>query len=655
MRWPLLFAMTCLACRNAAPHDAEARPIFELGADHAELGYDAPFSIAVRFPATDRAPVDVRWKQIDGVPVQNMEVGEKGHRLSARTPRLSDCRQGALPWGVVPLSPRTRGAIVLEAEWQGTHDRTPQRERLVVAAAARSRGLPNVPVNHRLYLGGSGWRVKEGPPDAHAHVEERDGVATFRPDSRGIWELIDGEGRPLRIQAGRYVETPLDCGRAGCHGEITRAAQSSPMTWALSRRLHDRAQRRDAAATGPPSSDDVACAMACHATGEPGIHDGGFFDVASELGLPPSLAGVDDLSQLPRAVRRLGSVGCLACHGPSAVPEPDARWSILRSDVCAHCHDAPPRYGHVVAWQTTSMARADRDTLARSDGTCTPCHTTWGFLREIEMRSHEKGERRDELARDIADTSGDRVPPPTVGHVGIACPACHAVHDPSATETRRSLLRTPPLADMFGDLPAEARARSGVCLACHAPRNASRLPQASASPIWSGRGGLDPETGAPLAGPAPHLSIAEGCVGCHREGPDSLERGKSHGFRADRRQCTSCHTDAARAGVWEDERVRIATEARNLWSKVQMLRAVEDSPRASTDAASPPHAATRTSQRKLDDALGRAAYDVLLVLEDRGFLAHNLPYARLLIEKAKGTLERASRTTPHREERETPR
>ena len=34
---------------------------------------------------------------------------------------------------------------------------------------------------------------------------------------------------------------------------------------------------------------------------------------------------------------------------PGALPE--ARWSILRADVCAYCHDAPPRYGHVEGWR----------------------------------------------------------------------------------------------------------------------------------------------------------------------------------------------------------------------------------------------------------------------------------------------------------------
>jgi hypothetical protein len=478
-----------------------------------------------------------------------------------------------------------------------------------------------VPVEQRLYLGGTEWRVKEAPPGARATVEEHDGIRTLYADTRGIWQLVDSEGRTLRLQAGRYVETPLDCGRAGCHLETSRAAQSSPMTWALARRLQERET---------PPAKDLACAIACHVTGEPGTHDGGFFDVASDLDVSAALESVREVAQLPRALRRLGSVGCLACHGPSALPEADARWSILRSDVCATCHDAPPRYGHVLAWQSTSMARADQTHQAKSDRACTPCHTTWGFLHDIT--SH--GGKDEALAR---------IPPADVGALGIACPACHAVHDPSVESgPRRSLLRAPKLSAMFDDVPEEARARSATCFGCHAPRDGAGLPQASASALWVGRAGVDPETGTPLAGPAPHLSVEGGCVGCHRDGPVGIERGQSHGFRADRSRCTRCHEDATRNLAWAGEREQIERQARNLWGDLLSIPAFAHANRWPAELASQQPHATAAAPTDTHTPLGRAAYDLLLLLEDRGFLAHNLPYARLLLEKAMKPIERAT-------------
>ena len=634
MRRSLLPLVMGLACQSTEGHGTGAAAAFEVSADRAQMGFDAPFSIAVHLLDGARDPVDIRWTQVAGPTLRDVAVTEGGLRFSARTPRLSDCREETPPWGVVPFSPRTRGEVVLQAEWRLARSEVSHREQVIVAAAARSRGLPNVPVDERLYLGGTGWRVKEAPPDAGATVQEHDGIATFRPDTRGIWQLIDGEGRALRVQAGRYVETPLDCGRAGCHGEIARASRSSPMTWALTRRLRERARHTAPSAETP--SSDLSCAMPCHVTGEPGIHDGGFFDVAADLRVSSSLESVGEMAELPRALRRLGSVGCLACHGPSALPEAEARWSILRSNVCAHCHDAPPRYGHVVAWQTTSMARADHDPQARSDRACTPCHTTWGFLHEIDPHPGQ-GEIH------------PRMPPDRVGALGITCPACHAVHDTSGASAERPLLRAPRLPPMFDDVPAQARARSATCLACHGPRDAARLAQASSAALWAGRAGVDPETGAPLTGPSPHLAVEGGCVGCHREGPNGIEHGKNHGFRADRQRCISCHDDATRDLAWAEERAQMEKLARDLWDDLLALRAIaRTSPLSATPASDPPHATT-AAPGDARSPLARAAFDLSLVLEDRGFLAHNLPYARVLLEKARKPIERASRAVRRRD------
>jgi len=651
MRRMLVLVVMSLACKRGEGHGTDATAVFDVRPDRAQIGYDAPFSISVHFRDAGREEVDVRWTQLGGPALRDIAVSERGYRFSARTARLSECREGPLPWGVVPLSPRTRGEVVLQAEWRLASAAVSHRERIVVAAATRSRGLPNVPIDQRLYLGGAGWRIMEAPPEGRATLEERDGVTTLRPDARGIWQLSDGDGRALRIQAGRYVETPLDCGRSGCHVEIARAVQSSPMTWALARRLQERGVVRDAPSAETQPAKDLSCALACHTTGEPGIHDGGFFDVASDLRISSSLEGVSETAQLPRVLRRLGSVGCLACHGPSALPEADARWSILRSDVCAHCHDAPPRYGHVVAWRTTSMARADQDPRARSDRACTSCHTTWGFLEEIGRADA----REDEIRA--------RVPPEGVGMVGIACPACHGVHEASAdSRERRHLLRAPRLPAMFDDVPAEARAQSATCIACHAPREAARpsrserqraetveppLAQASASALWAGRAGIDPETGAPLVAPSPHLAVEGGCVGCHTGGPDAIEHGQSHSFRADGSRCTSCH-DGARNVVWADERARIEKQARALWSNLLALGALVRAESAAEPTSKPPHATT-VVKREAPQPLARAAYDLSLLLEDRGFFAHNLPYARLLLEKAQQPIDRAARAAPLRQ------
>ena len=357
---------------------------------------------------------------------------------------------------------------------------------------------------------------------------------------------------------------------------------------------------------------------------------------------------------MPRPLRRLGGVGCLACHGPGALPEASARWRILRADVCATCHDAPPRYGHVAAWRETAMARADCDARAAREPACARCHTTWGFLASAGARAAEVG-------------AVDRRPPADVGTLGIACAACHSVHDPSTAEGAphpdplpaaagrgsqdldhgssppspfsspsprsrgegrgegRGLLRTAPIPPVLAGatIPASA-ARGRICLGCHAPDPGDGgPPAASAAALWLGRGGLDPATGGPLDGPAPHAAIAGGCVGCHGADAGGFERGAAHSFVATRAGCGRCHA----RGLPADD---LAARGRALWA------ALPARVRATADGSDPPHA--RAARLDRGTPIGRAAWNVSLVLEDRAAATHNAPYARLLLAAAEKVL-----------------
>ena len=238
------------------------------------------------------------------------------------------------------------------------------------------------------------------------------GAASLLPDARGSFTLADAGGHTLRLVAGKYDETPLDCGRSDCHAGIASAALSNPMTTILERGL-----------AAPFAGDYPGCALGCHAVGEPGLDDGGFVAVARDLGTTSHDVARTGFHDLPASLRRLGGVGCLGCHGPGAIPEANGRFAVLRADVCATCHDAPPRYGHVAAWRLSRMARSDADPRTR-DAACARCHTTWGFLGRNDWR-----------------------PPDEVGAFGIACAACHAVHPTRFDRERRAretVRRGPP-------------------------------------------------------------------------------------------------------------------------------------------------------------------------------------------------------------------
>jgi hypothetical protein len=164
-----------------------------------------------------------------------------------------------------------------------------------------------------------------------------------------------------------------------------------------------------------------------------------------------------------------------------------------------------------------------------------------------------------------------------------------------------------------------AGAAASVCLGCHAPDAAAARPNASAAALWLARGGLDPATGAPLTGAPLHAGIPGGCVGCHRASADSVavERGAGHGFRATAADCTPCH--GARPPADD-----VRTRAQQLWRLL--------APRETTG---PAHAGAGDGvaiDRRTP--LGRATWNLLLVLEDPAAGAHNARYARALLDAA---------------------
>jgi hypothetical protein len=364
---------------------------------------------------------------------------------------------------------------------------------------------------------------------------------------------------------------------------------------------------------GPFAGDYPACAFGCHTIGEPSIDDGGFASVALRFGLgSPDLrrAGFHDL---PAPLRRLGGVGCVACHGPGTIAEEGSAPAILRAGVCATCHDAPPRYGHVVAWQSSRMARADADPRTRGDPACAKCHTTWGFL-----------------------DAATRKPPDDAAPTGISCAACHAVHPVKAGASgvlgatcAAALAReAPPPALLDGALPSGSR-KSDLCLGCHTPAPGDRAPSATAAAIWAGRGGVDPRTGAPLTGTAIHGSVPGGCIGCHASGPPGLGRGGGHAFAARSDDCAACHVERSDPSIRE--------RAVSLWARTTSTNST-----TSMATSDPLHA----SRRELDRSTprGRALWNVALVLEDPAADRHNAAYARALLDAAELSLGRPEKS-----------
>ena len=381
------------------------------------------------------------------------------------------------------------------------------------------------------------------------------------------------------LQAFWHDKTPYDCGRSECHAAIAAATLASPMSRALEAPL------------GAAKPDAVSCMLDCHVLGERGSDDGGFLDVATELGW--TWLDSSRWQDLPQALRRLGGVRCTACHGPGAIPEPDARAQILRSDVCATCHDAPPTLHPRAAVARFAHGALRRGGRTREPG-CAACHTTAGFLDSIGARS----------ARATAPAS---VP------TGIACAACHAPHAP---HTGARLMRRLPASE-----PRWNRARPSACAATR-PSPASCMPSASSGALWLGTRAYRRATRTRGSWSRPHPPTARvpgGCVGCHGGSP-AAEGGKlDHSFRTDPRSCTGCH-DA------NEQQARMQAAQRDLQQRAQAL-ALRLAAACPSGAAEARHG-NGTPERCPSQPLTRARFEIALVLEDPAAAVHNAAFAR---------------------------
>lgn len=577
------------ALPSAAPSSYSFRTLFDVGTSERVVGVGRAFEIRALPACAEARNLKATLTVTGGAPLEEVSVTDSGRWLRAKTRGVRPA-SGGVP-GIVPVSAREQRELRSEITLRVQPERgVAFEQRLGVSAVARSSGLPNVGLSHPVLLAGEAWRLAQRPPGSTARLRDLGGAFELVPDVSGRYELTDGTSRQLTLLSGRYDETPLDCGRSDCHTAIARSAASSPMTLVLSQDLG-----------GCHALTDPACATACHATGEPGTSDGGFSHVARELGSPALPLEHDDL---PRALRRLGGVGCLACHGPGAVPGVGARWAVLRSDVCAVCHDAPPRYGHVSALAASRMGHADAHPRARSEPACARCHTTWGAL-------------------------GRAMPDDVSESFGLACATCHDVHPhpkpghapaPAVTPgpTHGGLLRDFPLPASLRQPPPSFRGVSRVCISCHAPSGSSLRPEASAAAIVAGQAGVEPATGEPLELPPVHAQGPKGCLTCHASGPPELVLGKSHAFRVEPATCARCHAPKPRDPT--------------LLQRAERLRVRLDREPPGDAGGVPPHALPHSDLRALDQA--RALANVLLVLEDPAADVHHPAYAKLLLDSA---------------------
>jgi predicted CXXCH cytochrome family protein len=425
-----LLALGLVSCGSGRKHEKGCR--LDITGPTGEVGFGA--EVELRATETCDGPPS-------GAPIV-WSTGAAGSVLRLRTPTAEErLLLGSRP-GILPVS-ADQGYLRVEARAGGA---TSEFELLL---AHRHSGLPSIPVGVGVYVyGGAGGSIQR-----------------FEAPHSGRFPVKDAAtGFEVPLMAGRPDVVPQDCGRPDCHASEAAAHQRTRHASALERALG-----------APPRGHDARC-QRCHAVGaEPGIA-GGFFDVAEQVGFRPFPARAMTWEELPRDLRRLGNVGCIACHGTGKIPEPAERALEYSVGVCAQCHDAPPRYAIVRDWRASRMSQLPRETLQPA---CAGCHTAQSFVARLRHREvridpatadpvacaachdpHGPGSANPHLVRVSADGAG----------LSALCARCHTA-DLDATPERRFALRLAPMAPQSLLAPPN-------CIDCHRPHTFRAEPPA---------------------------------------------------------------------------------------------------------------------------------------------------------------------------------
>ena len=604
--WPPPARACCSRRRSVAAGRRRARDgarrLPATGSAPGPVGFGAPFSVRATL-ACGAAGGRIAWRQIAGPTVQGGAAQTDGLTFTAHMPSITDARTDArgapLPWGVVPLSPATRGEVVLEATWTGDGGRAAAGRgarrggQPLGRPAEHARGRPHPPGRRRMARPGA-------PRRQHGHARPRHAGRRGQPATRRGRRLA-ARGRrrararaahgTLRRDAARLRARRLPRGHRGGRG-------AQPDDHRHGARPRTDARRRSRVRPGLPHVRDR---LPRHRRAR-----------RQRRRLRPR-RGRAGRSRRRSAGRGTSCPGrCAGWAASVASPATDRRRFPKRPRAGACCAPtfAPPATTRRRATATSrpgaarAMARADRDARARSERACARCHTTWGFLETIERMPGER------------DRRVDRRPPAHAGEVGHHVrglprrarsrhrgPRRSAAAHPAgaallALEPRQADQRLPPLPHARPRRGRAARLGRGVDVRARRP----------------GPGERSPLTGAPA-----HASVTGGCVGCHRGGPATVERGAGHAFQAPPAVCAPCHPGQLPASD-------LPQQARRLWDR---WRGAADTPTATF-----PHAAGASAALDLGTPVGRALWNVLLVLEDPAAAAHNAGYARALLAAA---------------------
>lgn len=510
----------------ASPGDA---PALEIAGRRLQVGFGQRVELSARIKG-GRGDWTFRWRQIWGPGAGPGSKHHDGATMTLKTveppPRAEALEHVG---GVLPLSAARAGRVVLALTASSSAGQRLRGEVEVIPAftsAAWPRAAPGVDVYLPVAAGAERWRRQEGQLQVQAsrfpYLLRARWVSPQHDTSiSGQWNTLAHGATTLKVRTGPW-QGGRDCGRFDCHPTEHRGWLQTnhatilrrALTGQLPQRRRGRYSRR---------------CLSCHTLGyQPGVNNDGFADRAAQLRWQlPSSPRKDGWSRLPVPLKEHAGVQCESCHGPGWF------YTGYGDDICARCHDLPPRYPNAAQARKNRMHQADRSLSvagAAQGPACKQCHVGRAFLRSL--RGHDSGSR-------------PKLELETKQH-GIRCPSCH---DPHASRCPRQLRLCGEV-----EIPGATfnAGQGALCIACHTgeanviqggllrpflPGSASRgthgrdetsgrrdpaaAPHAPQFQLLTGRGGqflaLPGKGQSAQRSEYPHQGVPDSCVGCHHD------------------------------------------------------------------------------------------------------------------------------------------
>ena len=555
---------------------ASGKPSVALAATGDDFGFGATVPLTASATDPNGDSVAYTWSNTtDPVIGQVTGTGSSGSIVmptmtQAFAPRVDPANPGMNisgyvlqdRFGIVPIITDTRGQVTATVTVNDGRGQSASAS-LTLNAASIATGVPNVPINQRLYVnsghdGTNAWTLTAPTGSTAAFDDPTSRTPSFVLDKAGEYTVSES-GNTMTIYTGTWRgmitggsgdDVTVDGTCTLCHQNLSLPNipdEFSPWLTTGHSTMFTRGIDGD---LSPYYSS--AC-IGCHTVGyDPGVNSGGFDEVAATASwtFPASLdsANWTNMVQSTPQVAQLANIQCENCHGPQggAVPTQMAdahmkTWDAnhnsapfqsprisYSAETCATCHGAGAHHTYS-EWSTPSteigaesgvpMAHSNRvaaNILGASATTmnsnCGRCHTAQGYTLYADLLNHQSNGQPAPIVtltcsplatcdpQSLLPTAATLALVTSANAEPVTCTACHDPHD----GTNPNQLR---VYDSIAMTPAgfavTGMGEGATCISCHNSRNGTISTSSTATFLHedAASGGV-----APTGYSAPHLA-----------------------------------------------------------------------------------------------------------------------------------------------------